>query len=83
MSAKVSSSGNDVKDSEMANIVENLNISNVDDHKRFVKILKQISEVNFQNKNLQISNYPKKFGKLMLCVKRSIILIKICTKIIF
>ena len=74
MSAKVSLSGNDVKNSGMANIKENLKTFSVDGHKSFVKIWKQISEVNFQNKNLRISNYPNKFGKLMFCVKDSNIL---------
>ena len=73
MSAKISSSGNDVKNNETAKIKENFNIFNVDDHNRFKEVWKKISEVNFQKKSLQISDYPDKLGKLMLCVKRSII----------
>lgn len=65
MSAKISSSGNDVKNSEIANIKENLKTSNFDDHKSFVKVWKQISEINFQKKSLRISSYPNKFGKFM------------------
>ena len=75
MSAIISSSGNDVKNSEIAKFEENLNISNVDDHKRFVKVFKQISAVNFQSKNPQIFDYSYKLGKSILCVKHSIILI--------
>ena len=62
MSAKISSSENDGKNSENAKFEENLNISNVDDHKRFVKVLKQISAVNFESKNPQISDYFYKLG---------------------
>ena len=75
MSAKISSSENDVKNSETKKFEENLNISNVDDHKRFVKVFKRISVVKFKSKNPQISDNCYKLGKSILCVKHSIILI--------
>ena len=63
MSAKINSSEIDVNKNKTATIRENFSFYNVDEPKSFLKFCKQTSEVNFQSKNLQISDGSNKFGK--------------------
>ena len=70
MFAKFNSSKNGVKINKIAKNQESLSILNDDDDKSFTKFCKQISEVNFQSKFLQISEACKKLGKLYLSVNQ-------------
>ena len=63
MCAKFNSSENGVKTNKIAKNQKNLSIFNVDEKKSFPKFCIQISEVNFQSKNLQNSEAFKKLGK--------------------
>ena len=63
MFAKFHSSKNGVKINEVAKNQQSLSIFNVDEDKSFLKFCKQISEVNFKSKNLQISEASKNLGK--------------------
>ena len=68
MFAKFNSSKNGVKINEVAENQQSLSIFNVDEDKIFLKFCKQISEVNFKSKNLQISEASKNLGKWYLSV---------------
>ena len=63
MCAKLNSSENGVKKNKIAKNQESLSIFNVEEDKSFLKFCKQISEVNFISKNLQIFEASKKLGK--------------------
>ena len=65
MSAKINSSEIDVNKNKTATIRENFSIYNVDERKSFQKFCKETSGVNFQSRNLQISDGSYKFGKLV------------------
>ena len=70
MSAKISSSGSDVKNSKIAKVDENLKLFSINEHKSFMKFCKQVSEVNFQSKNLQTSDGSNKLGRSNLCLSK-------------
>ena len=72
MCAKLNSSENGVKKNKIAKNQESLNIFNVDEDKSFLTFCKQISEVNFQSRNIKISEYSTKLGKSVLCVSKNI-----------
>ena len=63
MFAKFNSSRYGVKLYKTAKNQESLSILNVEEDKSFLKFCKQISEVNFKSKNLQISEASKNLGK--------------------
>ena len=63
MCAKLNSSENGLKKNKIAKNQESLSIFNVDEEKSFLKFCKQISEVSFKRKNLQIFEASKKLGK--------------------
>ena len=63
MFSKFNSSENGVKLNKIAKIQESFSNFNVDENKTFLKICKQISELNFQRKALQISDASNKLGK--------------------
>ena len=71
MSAKINSSEIDVNKNKTATIRESCSIYNVDEPKSFQKFCKQTSEVNFQSRNLQISDGSNKFGKSVLCLSNN------------
>ena len=73
MSKKISISRNDVMNSQDAKIEEILNEFNVDEHRSYLMLCKQNSEVNFQSKNLQVFDSLNKMGKSMLCVSNNTI----------
>ena len=68
MFAKSNSSENEVKKNKFAKMKENLSIFKVNEGKSFLKFCKQISELNFKNKNSQFSEGSNKLGKSMLCI---------------
>ena len=63
MCAKLNSSENGVKKNKIAKHQESLSIFNFEEDKSFLKLCKQISEVNFKRKKLQISEASKNLGK--------------------
>ena len=72
MSKKISISRNDVMNSQDAKIEEILNEFSVDEHRSYLKLCKQNSEVYFRCKNLQILDSFNKMGKSMVYVSRII-----------
>ena len=72
MIAKLNSCKIDVKINKVAKNQESLSIFNGDEDKSFLEFCKQISEVNFQSKNKQISEDSTKLGKSVLCVSKNI-----------
>ena len=68
MSEKISLSIYNVMNSQAAKIDGTFNKFNFDEHKSYLKLCKQNSEVNFKNKKLKIFNSSKKMGKSMLLV---------------
>ena len=70
MSENISVSKIYVMNSQVAKIEETLNEFYVDEHKIYLKLCKQNSEVNFKNKKLQDFNSSKKLGKSMLLVSK-------------
>ena len=68
MCAKLNSSENGVKKNKIAKNQESLSIFYVDENKSFLKFCKQIAEVNFKRKKLQISEASKKLGKWYMSV---------------
>ena len=68
MCAKLNSSENGVKKNKIAKNQESMSTFNVEEDKSFLKFCKQISEVNFKSKNLQISEASKNLGKWYLSV---------------
>ena len=72
MFAKFNLIENGVRIIKVAKNQESLSIFNVDENKSFLKFCKQISEVNFKSKNLQISEASKKLGKWYLSVNNKI-----------
>ena len=68
MSAKNTSSENEVKKNKIAKIKENLSIFKVNEGKSFLKFCKQLSELSFKNRNLQFSEGSNKLGKSIICI---------------
>ena len=62
MSAKNTSSENEVKKNKIAKIKENLSIFKVNEGKSFLKFCKQTSEISFKNRNVQFSKGSIKLG---------------------
>ena len=67
MSKKISLSRSDVMNSKVAKIERTLYKFNFNKHRSYLKLCKQNSELNFQNKNLQVYDSSNKMGKSMLC----------------
>ena len=82
MSAEINSNGNDMNKNKTANIQKKLSITNVDEHKNFLSFCKQTSEVNFQSKNLQISDGSNKFGKSVLCLSNNTLYVQSVLRLI-